>query len=87
MTDGLNAPHALRAISTSAVGRRTTALLLRFRYDVVAHTIGDERRLLAEEAGVVAFAGTPRSTFEFFGVIRMRRQHSVLAANRVDLAP
>jgi hypothetical protein len=28
-----------------------------------------------------------RSTFEFFGVIRMRRQHSVLPENRDDLAP
>ena len=48
------------AIRTRAVDRRTTALLLRFRYDVVAQTSGAERRLLAEEAGVVAFAGTPR---------------------------
>lgn len=47
------------AIRTRAVDRRTTALLLRFRYDVVARTSAGERRLLAEEAGVVAFAGTP----------------------------
>lgn len=46
-------------IRTRAVERRTTALLLRFRYDVVSLTKDGERRLLAEEAGVVAFSGAP----------------------------
>jgi superfamily II DNA or RNA helicase len=45
------------AIRTGAVERRTTALLLRFRYDVVSTTKHGEGRLLAEEAGVVAFTG------------------------------
>jgi hypothetical protein len=49
------------AIRTRAVARRTTALLLRFRHDVVRTTRDHERRLLAEEAGVVAFGGAPAS--------------------------
>jgi superfamily II DNA or RNA helicase len=48
-------------IRTRAVARRTTVLILRFRHDVVRRTRDGERRLLAEEAGVVAFARAPDS--------------------------
>jgi superfamily II DNA or RNA helicase len=45
---------------TQAVTRRTTVLLLRYRFDVVTRRAdGTEHRLLAEEAATLAFAGTP----------------------------
>jgi helicase-like protein/SNF2 domain-containing protein len=47
------------AIRTSAVERRTTALLIRFRFDVITRRDGEEQRLLAEECRLVAFAGSP----------------------------
>jgi superfamily II DNA or RNA helicase len=47
------------AIRTRAVERRTTALLVRFRFDIITRRTGDERRLLAEECRLVAFAGPP----------------------------
>ncbi len=47
------------AIRTRAVERRTTALLVRFRFDLVARRGEDERRLLAEECRLLAFAGPP----------------------------
>jgi superfamily II DNA or RNA helicase len=47
------------AIRTRAVDRRTTALLVRFRFDVITKRRDEERRLLAEECRLVAFAGAP----------------------------
>ncbi len=49
------------AIRTGAVGTRTTALLVRFRFHVVRKKGGVERPLLAEEVRVLAFAGAPES--------------------------
>ena len=47
------------AIRTRAVSRRTTLLLLRFRFHVVTEKGRDRRELLAEEAGLLAFEGAP----------------------------
>jgi hypothetical protein len=47
------------AIRTQAVNRRTTAVLVRFRFDVITRHGDEERRLLAEECRLVAFAGAP----------------------------
>lgn len=46
------------AIRTSAVSRRTTLLLLRLRYHIVATQGGTERPLLAEDTLAVLFAGS-----------------------------
>ncbi len=49
------------AIRTRKVGKRTTVLLLRLRYQIIS-TIGDvERPLLAEDCQIVAFTGAPES--------------------------
>jgi hypothetical protein len=45
-------------VRTGSVSRRTTVLLLRLRFDLITHQGGTTRRLLAEEARIVAFAGT-----------------------------
>jgi superfamily II DNA or RNA helicase len=47
------------AIRTSQVARRTTLLLVRFRYHIVTTRGGEEKPLLAEDCRVVAFAGAP----------------------------
>lgn len=47
------------AIRTSQVARRTTLLLVRFRYHIVTTRGGEERPLLAEDCRLVAFAGAP----------------------------
>lgn len=48
------------AIRTRAVSRRTTLLLLRFRFHVITEKGKEARReLLAEEAGLLAFEGAP----------------------------
>lgn len=47
------------AIRTGAVARRTTLLLLRFRYHIVTIQKKQERPLLAEDCLVVAFQGAP----------------------------
>ena len=49
------------AIRTTAVTRRTTLLLVRFRYDIVTRRGAEEHSQLAEECGVLAFAGAPTS--------------------------
>ncbi len=49
------------AIRTRSVERRTTALLVRFRFDLVTRRGEDERRLLAEECRLLAFAGAPEA--------------------------
>jgi superfamily II DNA or RNA helicase len=46
-------------IRSSAVERRTTLLLLRYRYHIIARRSDGEYPMLAEETSVVAFAGAP----------------------------
>ena len=48
-------------IRTRQVSRRTTALLIRFRYHIVTKRGAGETRLLAEDSQVLAFAGSPQS--------------------------
>jgi superfamily II DNA or RNA helicase len=48
-------------IRTAAVARRTTLLLLRHRFHIVTRVADEERQLLAEDAQLVAFAGSPRN--------------------------
>lgn len=59
--DGLGDSPAARAgvTRTAAVSRRTTLLLLRYRFDLVTIREGAEHVLLAEETDVMAFAGSP----------------------------
>ncbi|MCC6973392.1 MAG: DEAD/DEAH box helicase [Anaerolineae bacterium] len=56
-------PRARRAgtIRTSAVLRRTTLLLVRFRYHLITRTQDEERQLLAEDSLTLAFEGKPES--------------------------
>lgn len=56
-------PRARRAgaIRTTAVQRRTTLLLLRFRYHLITRTGSDERQLLAEDSLTLAFEGSPEN--------------------------
>jgi len=49
------------AIRTTAVTRRTTLLLVRFRYDIVTRRDAAEHSQLAEECRVLAYAGAPTS--------------------------
>jgi ERCC4-related helicase len=49
------------AIRTSAVSKRTTVLLLRLRYHIVAVQNDTERPLLAEDCQTVAFIGSPQN--------------------------
>ncbi len=55
--------HARRggAIRTAAVQRRTTLLLVRFRYHLITRTLNDERQLLAEDSLTLAFEGAPET--------------------------
>lgn len=64
--DPLNGGGALQArrcgaIRTSAVSKRTTLLLLRLRYHIVAVQNEQERPLLAEDTLALAFAGAPQN--------------------------
>jgi hypothetical protein len=43
------------------VERRTTLLLLRFRYHIIATRGGQEKPLLAEDCQVLAYAGSPQN--------------------------
>ena len=47
------------AIRTSAVTRRTTLLLVRFRYDIVTRRRDHESAQIAEECRMLAFTGAP----------------------------
>lgn len=53
--------HARRcgAFRTSQVARRTTLLLVRFRYHIITTSRRGERQLLAEDSQVIAFEGAP----------------------------
>ncbi len=46
-------------IRTKAVAKRTTLMLMRFRYHIITIQGGIETPLLAEECALLAFAGTP----------------------------
>lgn len=49
-------------IRTKAVDKRTTVLLVRFRYHIIKEKKGEEiRPLLAEECGLLAFTGSPEN--------------------------
>lgn len=56
-TDGV--ARRAGAIRTAAVDRRTTLLLLRYRFDVTTAVRDRQRILLAEDAGLLAFEGAP----------------------------
>jgi superfamily II DNA or RNA helicase len=61
--DSLTSGPARRCgvIRTSTVTTRTTLLLLRHRFHIVTKTPDGERQLLAEDAHLVAFAGSPQN--------------------------
>jgi len=49
------------AIRTAAVNKRTTLLLVRFRYHIISQKDGKESSLLAEDCGLLAFEGSPEN--------------------------
>ena len=49
------------AIRAKAVDRRTTLLLLRFRYHIIQTQNNIERTLLAEDCRLLAFSGSPQN--------------------------
>ena len=53
--------HRAGAIRTTVVSRRTTLLLVRFRYDIITRRASGEQSQLAEECCLMAFAGAPAS--------------------------
>ncbi len=57
--DGQGKARRSGVIRTSSVSKRTTLLLVRFRYHLVVTREGDERALLAEDVGVLGFEGSP----------------------------
>ena len=61
--DPLGTPVARRAgvIVTGAVERRTTLLLIRYRFHIIIRRGEVEQPLLAEDLGLLAFAGSPRN--------------------------
>lgn len=57
--DGEGLARRSGVIRTRAVSKRTTVLLVRFRFHLVVAAQGDERQLLAEDVGVLGFEGSP----------------------------
>lgn len=49
------------AIRTKSVNKRTTLLLVRFRYDLRTRAASEEQSKLVEECGLIAFAGAPEN--------------------------
>lgn len=49
------------AVRTREVEKRTTALLVRFRYYILMHRGDKEKALLAEDCRILAYAGPPQS--------------------------
>jgi hypothetical protein len=48
-------------IRTRRVGKRTTLLLVRFRYYIISGKNGSEKQLLAEDCRILGFSGAPDS--------------------------
>lgn len=61
--DALHYPAARRcgAIRTKTVDKRTTLLLVRFRYHIIQIRDNTERPLLAEDCQLLAFTGSPQT--------------------------
>lgn len=61
--DAVRYPAARRcgAIRTKAVDKRTTLLVVRFRYHIIQTQNNVERPLLAEDCRLLAFSGSPQS--------------------------
>jgi hypothetical protein len=61
--DAVRYPAARRcgAIRTKAVDKRTTLLLVRFRYHIIQTQNNVERPLLAEDCRLLAFSGSPQN--------------------------
>ncbi len=57
--DGIGKASRCSVIRTRHVARRTTALLVRFRYHIHVQHAGEEYPLLAEDCRVLAFEGAP----------------------------
>lgn len=53
--------HRCGVIRTSLVSRRTTLLLVRFRYHIITKRGETEQPLLAEDCQILAFAGSPQN--------------------------
>jgi hypothetical protein len=53
--------HRCGVIRTGLVSRRTTLLLIRFRYHIITKRGETEQPLLAEDCQVLAFAGSPQN--------------------------
>jgi hypothetical protein len=54
-------------IRTAAVDKRTTLLLLRFRFHIIRKQAADEKSLLAEDCAIIGFKGSPENP-EWLGV-------------------
>lgn len=59
LEEGKNYARRAGAIRTTAVNKRTTLLLVRFRYHLITKTGDEERQLLAEDSLTLAFEGAP----------------------------
>lgn len=59
--EGRGVARRAGAIRSSRVARRTTLLLLRYRYHVRSHRGAEEEPMLAEECAVLGFTGAPES--------------------------
>ena len=73
---------------TSKVGRRTTLLLLRYRYHIITRRVRggkvSESPLLAEDCQVVAFAGSPQNAEWLDG---KRAEELLLAEAQMNILP
>ncbi len=60
--DAKNPARRCGVIRTKAVEKRTTLLLVRFRFHIIKEKAGEENKpLLAEECGLLAFTGSPQN--------------------------